>query len=541
MPRDGDAAAPLAQLVAAHAKRASQLAQRITTRNAPSQPAPQWDALLLAHNRKIVGTKGNVAARLRPFLAKPLAAEQLLVFDGPSERSFAQSFISVASGHSKLLAFCLRAQTDKTCLGFCVAPSALPNGLRDALAPSSKSSASTVAVVLASPGGIALPQETLRQALRLSQAEWDLVRRLQDGVTLAEVAKERGVTANTVRSCLKSVFRKLGVHRQSDLIRVLAELLQFQLVDEPSADARPTRRYLKLDDGRVLAYRDYGPQDGLPTLYMHSSLSASLVHGEIALPARARNLRLIAIDRPGYGHSTPAKLHTFDSVAADIACLVRRLRLRRFALYGSGIGAAFALTLARRLPEKVHRIALHAPRLRIAKAGQGNGAFHRAFQVLLRNRWATRLLDTLIHPLIEPAAARAFLMRFGGETQADRDALADSDKADGFVAQALDAFALTSRGLADDLSLLASGAFVDPKHVRCPIGVWQGAENTAVPAAETIALLASHPSSELNIAPHMGIHLSDALIGEMMEWLASDQPTMRPVRAAETVVRDDAG
>jgi pimeloyl-ACP methyl ester carboxylesterase len=133
------------------------------------------------------------------------------------------------------------------------------------------------------------------------------------------------------------------------------------------------------------------------------------------------------------------------------------------------------------------------------------------------------------------------MMRFGGETQADKDALSDRAKADGFVTQALDAFALTSRGLADDLTLLASGASMDPKHVRCPIGVWQGEDNTAVPAAETIAAFAGHPSAELHLVPHAGIHLSDAVIAEMMDWLAAAQQPLDSGRAESLSFADNAG
>jgi fermentation-respiration switch protein FrsA (DUF1100 family) len=188
------------------------------------------------------------------------------------------------------------------------------------------------------------------------------------------------------------------------------------------------------------------------------------------------------------------------------------------------------LAIARKLPRQAGRIALHAPRLRIAKSGEGGGIFHQAFHVLLRNRWALRLLGDLIHPLADPAAARAFLMRLGGETQADKEVLADADKAEGFVTQAIDAFALTSRGLADDLSLFASGLFMDPKHVRCPIGVWQGADNTAVPAKETVSIFETHASAELHIAPNLGIHLPDEIIGEMMDWLAEEHVGSRASR-----------
>jgi DNA-binding CsgD family transcriptional regulator len=41
------------------------------------------------------------------------------------------------------------------------------------------------------------------------------------GMTVKDIARAQGTSLNTVRSQLKSVFEKLGVHRQSELVRCL--------------------------------------------------------------------------------------------------------------------------------------------------------------------------------------------------------------------------------------------------------------------------------------------------------------------------------
>ena len=40
-------------------------------------------------------------------------------------------------------------------------------------------------------------------------------------MTVKDIARAQGTSLNTVRSQLKSVFEKLGVHRQSELVRSL--------------------------------------------------------------------------------------------------------------------------------------------------------------------------------------------------------------------------------------------------------------------------------------------------------------------------------
>lgn len=59
---------------------------------------------------------------------------------------------------------------------------------------------------------------------RLTPAECRLTGMLADGLDLAEAATKLNVTVETARFHLKSVFRKTGVNRQSELVRVVLSL-----------------------------------------------------------------------------------------------------------------------------------------------------------------------------------------------------------------------------------------------------------------------------------------------------------------------------
>lgn len=65
---------------------------------------------------------------------------------------------------------------------------------------------------------------TLRDLFGYTRAENGLVSALMSGMTLREHAEIRGIGANTVRTQLKAVLAKTGVHRQSDLVRVLGAI-----------------------------------------------------------------------------------------------------------------------------------------------------------------------------------------------------------------------------------------------------------------------------------------------------------------------------
>ena len=69
------------------------------------------------------------------------------------------------------------------------------------------------------------PETNLRSLFRLTQAEARLATRLARGESLENVADQFGIGKETARSQLKSIFAKTGVHRQAELVAVLAKLL----------------------------------------------------------------------------------------------------------------------------------------------------------------------------------------------------------------------------------------------------------------------------------------------------------------------------
>ena len=76
--------------------------------------------------------------------------------------------------------------------------------------------------------------EHLKRLYGLTQAEAELATLLAGGTTLADAARRRRIKLSTARTQLLAVLQKLGVHRQSDLARLVARL--------PGALLLPTRR-----------------------------------------------------------------------------------------------------------------------------------------------------------------------------------------------------------------------------------------------------------------------------------------------------------
>ncbi len=58
---------------------------------------------------------------------------------------------------------------------------------------------------------------------RLTSREWAVVTRLLDGQRVSAIAADLFVSQSTVRNHLSSIYAKLGVHSQVDLIRLLRQ------------------------------------------------------------------------------------------------------------------------------------------------------------------------------------------------------------------------------------------------------------------------------------------------------------------------------
>lgn len=80
-----------------------------------------------------------------------------------------------------------------------------------------------VAVFLRDPGARAQgSSEVLRRLFDLTRAEARLALLLANGLTLEDAGDQLGIRRNTVRAHLRSIFSKMGVKRQTELIRLVS-------------------------------------------------------------------------------------------------------------------------------------------------------------------------------------------------------------------------------------------------------------------------------------------------------------------------------
>lgn len=203
----------------------------------------------------------------------------------------------------------------------------------------------------------------------LTPAELRLAERLRDGQTLKETAEDLDLSINTVRNQLRAIFDKMGLKRQSELIRALTELGQVAGVMGgvraawPPLPAPPVQFHI-LADGRRLAFRDYGDPRGRPMLMFHEGLGSSLLPPGVQALALELGVRVISAERPGFGQSDPLPDYSFEAVAEDMVALCDALRLKRIRITAVLSGAPSAIRTAVRLGGKPVTVRRSSPATR---------------------------------------------------------------------------------------------------------------------------------------------------------------------------------
>jgi pimeloyl-ACP methyl ester carboxylesterase len=248
----------------------------------------------------------------------------------------------------------------------------------------------------------------------------------------------------------------------------------------------PTPHKIRLRDGRMLPYAEYGRPDGVPVVYCHG-LPSSRVEGNLNInPAIIESLgaRVIVPDRPGIGQSDHQPGRRIVDWPSDVGELTSHLGVGRFAVLGSSGGSAYALACGAHLPQ-VKAVGIVGGVAPLDVPGM-----LKSFSVPLRmmfrlGRSAPGVLNWLYRMNLRA-------IRRGGHKAGQRMAamspppdrtliLERPEIAAGFMACFEEACRNGTRGPVTDTSLIARPWGVDLTTIPVPVMVWHGVQDRNVP------------------------------------------------------------
>ena len=264
--------------------------------------------------------------------------------------------------------------------------------------------------------------------------------------------------------------------------------------------------------GRRLSFAEFGPPDGRPVLWFHGTPGARRqIPAEARVLARAEGLRIVGIDRPGIGSSTPHLYPTILDFAADIERVLESLGIDRFGVVGLSGGGPYALAVARAFPERAVAAGILggvAPTVGPDAIDGGLVALGRRLApVIAVGRVPLGIGLTGALRLARPLAAPALEVYARLSPEGDRRILARPE----FKAMFLDDLLNGSRKqlsapLADVLLFSRHWGF-EARDVQVPVRWWHGDADHIIPFAHGQHMVARLPNAELVVQPgesHLG-------------------------------------
>ena len=248
---------------------------------------------------------------------------------------------------------------------------------------------------------------------------------------------------------------------------------------------------LTLPDGRIAHLWLGGAEAGPVVLFFHGTPDTRWAarFGEAA--ARDVGVRLLSVNRPGYGRSTPAP-SSYGSVADDAAAVLDLLGIDVVSSLGMSVGGGYAAAFAARHPTRTRTLGVVAtlPMSEDPAEGSVADAMEKArpeFEAwaagidvadaddaALAERWAGSLPDQ--------DAALVRLLPVAQVAASAREALADH------------------HGFLRDAALLFRPWGVDVSTLACPTHLWYGEEDErAMPGAQWFA--AQVPEASVVLQP----------------------------------------
>jgi pimeloyl-ACP methyl ester carboxylesterase len=254
----------------------------------------------------------------------------------------------------------------------------------------------------------------------------------------------------------------------------------------PALGKIATGRQAQLPDSRRLGFAEFGDLAGKPIFLFHPHPGSRLFRHPDDEIANTLGVRLITVDRPGFGLSDVQRGRRLLDWPDDVAHLADALDIDRFAVVGVGAGGAYAAACAYKIPRRVTIAGLVSS---IAPADRRGTRDHMI--PMLRNFYTmASITPTLLRLTLYFGAREAqhtpetYLSRLGVPTlcASDRTRLIDdADVRELMIEDIREAFCNNSTPFADDMVLVSRPWGFRLRDIRVPVDVWHGEHDVFYP------------------------------------------------------------
>ncbi len=344
---------------------------------------------------------------------------------------------------------------------------------------------------------LALPKE-FSELYDLTNKEVEVTEQLVRGLSIKEISEEATVSLHTVRSQVKSVLRKTATSRQAELVSLVYNGMGDYVNSIPVIESGERNGLLsktipwqqgykifQLADGRNLAYSEYGNLNGEPVFHCHSVLGSRLEQSFNAKKiTEQKAIRLIVMDRPGYGASDPDPKTSYINWVKDLVQLADHLNIEKFSLTGYAMGGVYALACAYEIPERIKGVAL----ISTCMAPESSMDYENIVPLYKMNyrlaKHIPKVYSLLSAVLVKGVLSdpAAFFKQFCERLeQADRDILNSEAFKIEMFASLKEGFRQGGKASSRDVVQLMHDWSFELSDINIPIDIWHGSHDYHVP------------------------------------------------------------
>lgn len=242
-------------------------------------------------------------------------------------------------------------------------------------------------------------------------------------------------------------------------------------------------------DGRQLAYCEVGNPEGPLVIHNHGGPSSRLEAHLFADAASKHQLRLLCVDRPGIGQSSPQEARSYSGWAEDLTAIADALGYREFGVTGWSEGGPWALAAAAYIdPDRLRHVSSIAggsygtfgdnwAKDHLSKI-DGFGAF-----LALHFEPGFRLMYSAIGLTAEHFRESYIKQLMNAVNDYDRTILQRPGVEVAFCEASAECFVQGSEGLVRDAELLYRSWDFDVRRIERRVHLWQGLDDRLVPDA----------------------------------------------------------
>ncbi|OGN75839.1 MAG: hypothetical protein A2X25_01455 [Chloroflexi bacterium GWB2_49_20] len=261
---------------------------------------------------------------------------------------------------------------------------------------------------------------------------------------------------------------------------------------------------MNLIDGRQLAYAQYGDLTGKPVFFFHGTPGSRFFHPPTQITSKF-GVRLITVDRPGYGSSTFQPDRKITDWPKDIFQLADSLGLDTFAIAGHSGGGPYVLACAHALPNRVFStvtISSTGPVEAIDPSSEISAINRFGFKFGRYFPWP--IWEILIYSLFHKRSRDPWKdmdQQAKNRPQADSLLMNKPEIRNNCFHSEVEAFRPGLRGFAWDTRLLTRPWGFSLEEIRVPVKIWHGLADNQAPVSMASYLSKKISTSSARLIP----------------------------------------